>query len=205
MKRASRHAEPLRDRLLDGLASYLPLLLMALLALGSWWLVSKSPVPEGPRKAGPLLHIADYSMTRFTVQRFDASGRLSSEVSGDRASHYPDTATLEIDNPRLRSVTADGFKTQATALLAVSSDDGQRFQLIGNAHVVRQMPGQPDLDFHGDQLRADLRQERFESSKPVRLSQGGATWTASGFLYHHASQRVELTGPIRAVLPPRGR
>ncbi len=205
MKRASRHAEPLRDRLLDGLASYLPLLLMALLALGSWWLVSEEPVAEGPRKAGPLRHIADYSMTNFTVQRFNASGHLSGEVSGDRASHYPDTATLEIDNPRLRAVAPDGFTTRATALLAVSSDDGQRVQLIGNARVVRPTAGQPDLEFQGDQLLADLQQERFESSRPVRLLQGGATWTASAFEYHHASQRVELTGPVRAVLPPRGR
>ena len=32
--------------MIDALGSYLPLLVMALLALGSWWLVKNTPLPE---------------------------------------------------------------------------------------------------------------------------------------------------------------
>lgn len=205
MKRGPRAAGLFRDRVLDSLASYLPLLLMAVLALGSWWLVSKTPVPEAPQKPGPLLHIADYSMTGFTVQRFGPDGRLTGEVSGDRASHYPDTGTLEIEQPRLRALADDGFTTRATAQQAVSSDDAQMVQLMGDARVIREGSGQPSIEFSGEQVQADLQRDRFESRKPVRLTQGAATWTAAGFVYDHAAQRVELTGPVRAVLPPRGR
>ena len=55
-------ALPWPARLLDALSSYLPMLLMGLLALGSWWLVKNTPMPEGPRVAAPLRHDADYTM-----------------------------------------------------------------------------------------------------------------------------------------------
>jgi lipopolysaccharide export system protein LptC len=42
---APRRAMPWHLRLREALSSYLPLLLMALLALATWWLVKNSPRP----------------------------------------------------------------------------------------------------------------------------------------------------------------
>lgn len=205
MKGRAPTSEPWRDRLLDQLSSYLPLLSMTLLALGSWWLVSETPVPEPQPKPGPLRHVADYSMTGFTVQRFGPDGRLVAELSGELARHFPDTRTLEIDRPRVRVLAADGSVTEASARQAVSSDDAQWVDLRGQARVTRQLGGQPPVEFAGEQLHADLQRDRFTSAGPVRLTQAGATWTAAGFEYDHGSQRIELAGPIRAVLPPARR
>ena len=192
-----------RDRALDSLASYLPLLLMALLALGSWWLVSGTALPAAAPRTAPLRHVADYSMTGFTVQRFASDGRLSGQISGDTASHFPDTDTLEIDNPRLHAISIDGLATDAAARHAVSSDEGNVVQLIGDARVIRQAAaGQPPIEFSGEQLHADFNRERVDSQTPVRLSQGGATWTADAFEYDHRTQRVQLRGAMRAVFPP---
>jgi hypothetical protein len=82
----------------DQLSSwYLPVLLMGLLALGTWWLVRNAPAPlAGPQSAGCVPAEPDYFMRRFSVKSFDANGRLQSEVIGAKASHYPDTDTLEI-------------------------------------------------------------------------------------------------------------
>ena len=79
-----------------------------LLALGTYWLVRNTPGPAGAacrarrRARARLLHAR---LRRSKT--FDAAGRLKSEVHGDEARHYPDTDTLEIDEPRIRSV-ADG-------------------------------------------------------------------------------------------------
>ena len=68
---------PWPTRLLDVISAYLPLLMMAVLALGTWWLVRNAPNVDTPREAAPLRHEADYTMTRFVVQRFGSDGAIS--------------------------------------------------------------------------------------------------------------------------------
>src|SRR5262245_34750675 len=46
----------LRMRLRELLGAYLPLLLMALLALGTWWLVKNTPRPMAGGEGVPLRH-----------------------------------------------------------------------------------------------------------------------------------------------------
>src|ERR1035438_9916619 len=65
-------AAPWYARFFDLASAYLPLLLMAVLAAGTWWLVRNAPVIESTPAAAPLCHEADYVMTRFVVQRVAA-------------------------------------------------------------------------------------------------------------------------------------
>ncbi len=64
-----RPVEPWRTRLGRAVMSYLPLIVMAVLALGSWWLVENTPVADGPGVAAPPRHEPDYTMRQFTVLR----------------------------------------------------------------------------------------------------------------------------------------
>ena len=75
-------AAPWYARLLDVGSAYLPLLLMAALAAGTWWLVRDAPVADVHRAAPPLRHEADYVMTNFVVQRFAADGSLRTQIEG---------------------------------------------------------------------------------------------------------------------------
>ena len=67
-------SRPWGQRLMDALESYLPVFLMGLLALATWWLVKHTPVPQPERASAPLRHEADYEMHSFSVQRFAAGG-----------------------------------------------------------------------------------------------------------------------------------
>ncbi|MEO8835200.1 MAG: LPS export ABC transporter periplasmic protein LptC, partial [Caldimonas sp.] len=80
-------------RLLDVVSAYLPLLMMALLASGTWWLVRNAPSVEAPRAAAAPRHEADYVMTRFVVQRFGSDGALRTQIEGARLRHFPDNDT----------------------------------------------------------------------------------------------------------------
>ena len=79
-------------------------------------------------------------MRRFSVKTFDAAGHIKSEVYGTEARHYPDTDTLEIDQPRIRSFNNRGELTVATARRALSNGDGSEVQLFGDAVVTRACP-----------------------------------------------------------------
>jgi hypothetical protein len=81
-------AAPWPLRLLDVVSAYLPLLLMAALAAGTWWLVGNVPPTDAPRAAAAPRHEADYVMTRFIVQRFASDGSLRTQIEGDRLRHF---------------------------------------------------------------------------------------------------------------------
>ena len=111
---------------------YLPIILMGLMALGTYWLARNTPMFSTPEAARPERHEPDYYMRGFSVKTFDATGRLASEVFGTEARHFPDTDTLEIDKPRIHAYSLRGELTEATALHALSNGDGSEVQLIGD-------------------------------------------------------------------------
>ena len=187
----------------------LPVVLMGLLALGTWWLVRNAPMPQLPAVERPLAHQPDYFMKGFSVKSFDAGGRLQSEVQGDVARHYPDTDTLEIDRARMRSVTPQGRVTVATADRALTNADGSEVQLFGNAIVTREplaaqagAPAQPRLEFRSEFLHAYTNTERVHSDKPVTLTRGNDRFTADGMDYDNLDQVLQLRGRVRGILQP---
>ncbi|MBU1351755.1 MAG: LPS export ABC transporter periplasmic protein LptC [Gammaproteobacteria bacterium] len=188
---------------------YLPVMLMGLLALGTWWLVRNAPMPQLPAIERPLGHQPDYFMKTFSVKSFDATGRLESEVQGEVARHYPDTDTLEIDKVNMRSVSPEGRLTVATANRALSNADGTEVQLFGNAIVTREpvpakagIPAQPRLEFRGEFLHAFTNTERVRSDQSVTLTRGEDRFTADGMDYDNLDQVLQLRGRVRGVLLP---
>jgi lipopolysaccharide export system protein LptC len=199
---------PLRTRILDGISAYLPLLLMAVLALGTWWLVKNTPLLDDARTAAPVRHEPDYTMNQFMVQRFAAGGAMRVQIEGDVLRHYPDTDTIEVDNPRIRAYGADGRITNATALHAISNRDGTEVQLRGNAHVVREATAKDAaIDFRGEFLDCSQNTERVRSPLPVVVTQGGSELRADAMDYDNLSGVLDLKGHVRAVLasPPGAR
>lgn len=193
----------------DQLSLYLPVLLMGLLALGTWWLVRNAPTAPMPTVERPAGHHPDYFMKGFSVKSFDEAGRLQNEVQGEVARHYPDTDTLEIEKVRMRSVTPEGRITLATADRALTNADGSEVQLFGNAIVTREplaaqsgTPAQPRLEFRSEFLHAYANTERVHSDKPVTLTRGNDRFTADGMDYGHLEQVLQLRGRVRGVLQP---
>lgn len=193
----------------DQLSIYLPVLLMGLLALGTWWLVRNAPMPQLPAIDRPVKHQPDYFMKNFSVKSFDATGRLQSEVMGETARHYPGTDTLEIDQARMRSVAPNGRLTVARADRALSNGDGSEVQLFGNAVVTREptpaggsASAQPRLEFRGEFLHAFTQEEKVRSNRPVQLTRGNDRFTADTMEYDNLDQVLQLNGRVRGVLMP---
>ena len=122
----------------DRFLLYLPLALMAVLALGTYWLVRSAPESTGAAVKPVQSHDPDYFMSGFSVRTFDAAGHIRTEVVGDKARHYPDNQFMEIDGIRVRSFDAQGRLTTASAEHGLTNEDSSELQLIGNAVVVRE-------------------------------------------------------------------
>lgn len=193
---------PLSYRVRELVTGYLPLFVMALLALGTWWLVENSPQADADRGAVLPMHVPDYTMDRFMVERFAKTGSLRVRIQGDELRHYPDTETIEVDNPRIRSFTADGKVTVATARRAVSNADGSEVQLLGDARVIREAAaGEPAIEFRGEFMHAFFATGELRSHLPVTIRHGQNELRADSLDYRHDERRLQLKGRVRATFP----
>lgn len=194
----------------DRLSIYLPVMLMGLLALGSYWLLRATPRAPDPTPERPVSGEPDYFMRGFSVKSFDANGSLRSEVAGDEARHHPDDDRVEIDNARLRSLNENGATTSATALRVTTNADNTRFVLEGNAVVVREggrdEQGQPlpRLEFRGEYLLVELEPiDRISSDKPVELLRDGDRLRAQRMEYDGETRTANFNGEVRVQLQTR--
>lgn len=192
----------------DSFTIYLPVVLMGLLALATWWMVRNAPTAQTVASVQAPTHEPDYFMKDFSVQNFDAAGQMTRELEGEMARHYPDTDTLEIDSVKMHSVAPDGRRTVVVARRGLSNSDGSEVQLFGNARVTREafvLPDgkrSPELRFEGEFLHAWTNEERVRSDQPVALWRGADYFTADRLEYDHLDQVLQLDGRVRGVLQP---
>ena len=198
-----------KHHLWDRFSIYLPVLLMGMLALASYWLLRATPAPPSAEPERPVSSEPDYFMRRFSVKAFDAKGTLKTEVTGAEARHYPASDKVEIDNARIRHISEQGLPTLATARLVTTNGDNTEFVLEGNAVIVREAgtdttgKTQPRLEFRGEFLHVFLEPDRIVSDRPVTLIRGTDRLLADTLDYTGADQVALFKGRVKVQLAPR--
>jgi lipopolysaccharide export system protein LptC len=197
--------QAVKRKLLNSLSLYLPLIMMGLLALGSWWLARNTPVAPAPVAELPQRSEPDYFLTNFSVKNFDAKGVLVSEVMGSKARHLPQTDVLEIDQARMRSMRSERITT-GQGNRAYSNGDGSEVQLVGNAIVVREAGKDNQgrvlerVEFRGEFLHAFMRTEELKSHKPVTVTRGADQFSGDSMVFNKIESTVQLDGRVRVRL-----
>jgi lipopolysaccharide export system protein LptC len=196
-------------RLAEHLVIYLPVLLMAALALGSYWLVRNAPLAVASSADKPLSHEADYFLKQFSIKSFTPQGSLKSELFGGQARHFADTDTIEIDNVRMHNFNQTGRLTTVTsANRAISNGDNSEIQMYGNASSVREAAAdtngvmQPKMEFKGEFLHTFVNEERLKSHLPIVIRRGSSEFTADSLDYDNVARVINLQGRVKAVLQP---
>ncbi len=193
----------------DQVSIYLPIVLMGALALSTYWLVRNSPVFAPPEVPKAARHEVDYFMRKFTIKSFDEAGTLRSEIKGLEGLHYADTDTLEIDQPRILSISDTGRRVTSTSRRGLSNGDGSEVQLFGDARVVREpvvgVDGElvPRMEFSGEFLHAFVNEERVKSHLPVVLTRGLDQFSGDTLTYNNVTGIAELKGRVKGVMVPK--
>jgi len=197
---------PWHQRLSDLVAGYLPLLLMALIALGTWWLVRQTPLREPPAAVVALPGEPDYTMQRFALRRFGADGQLRLQLEGRELRHYAQGDLIEVVDARLQARADDGARVRARAQRASADADGRQVDLHGDVQVVltpaQRAEGAADTELHGEFVQVLVEARRLRSDRPVTLVQGRNRIDAAGLDYDQRSRQMVLAGPLRATLLP---
>lgn len=196
----------------DRVSVYLPLVLMGLMAMTSYWLVRNTPVMLDPELEAAPRHVPDYFMHDFSVRVFGKDGKLKTEMKGVEGRHFPDTDTLEVLQIQVRIVGQDGRTTLATANRGVINADASEAQLFDQAVVVREAVlnrvGQvtPRIELRSEFLHLFANTEKVRSHLPVVLLRGtgGDQFGADALDYDNLDQRMQLKGRVHGtLLPPK--
>lgn len=196
----ARPRQRLSVRVRETLTAYLPLLLMVLLALGSWWLVKNSPQPLPERRPTVVTGEPDYTMRGFSLQRFGADGRLQVTLQGRQLHHFPQNDRIEIEALELTAEGASGRPTRASARKAVSNGKASEVQLLGGAQIRGRTADGLAVEIDSEFLQLFTESERVQTDRPVTARVGTNVMTAGGLVYDHRSARLELRPPVRAEL-----
>ena len=184
-------------------------MLMAVLALGSYWLVRTTPPIEATPAPALRSHTPDYLMYGFSIASFDTTGRLRSVVKGTQARHYPDTQWTEIDAIHIRSFDTQGRITNASALRGLTNEDGSEVQLLGNALVVRDADPStrpdptPRMQYKSEFLHAFIDTEIVKSHLPVEIERGDDHFSGNTMDFDNIAQTLKLEGRVRGTLVPK--
>jgi lipopolysaccharide export system protein LptC len=183
---------------------YLPLALMALLALGTYWLYRNTPGAPVVQAAPSASHDADYFMRGFSLRHFGPDGRVKSEIRGDYMRHFPDTDTLEIEAVRMKAPRDANYVTLATARKAISNADGSEVQLLGQARVRREVQSgakvadaQP-MAFEGEFLHVFAQTERVKSHLPVVVIRGNDRIESANLDFSYLDRNATFSGRVTA-------
>ena len=192
-------------RALDRLALYLPAVLMALFALGSWWLVRSLPSFFAEPSNKQVRQEPDYFLEHFSVKSFDKSGRLTRELSGDRAQHFPDTDTLDISNVQMHGQNQDGTSVNARAERALAKGDGSQVIFKGSVHLTQPAStsskvSQASIELRSQEITAFVKEERLVSDVPVEIRRGQDVFSAERLEMDSKTGEYALIGKVRGVV-----
>jgi lipopolysaccharide export system protein LptC len=196
----------------DRAVVYLPLVVMGLMAMTTYWLVRNTPHTDAPDLASAPRHVPDYFMRDFSLRVFDATGHLQRELYGREARHYPDTDTLEIDQVRIRSVHVSGRVSTAQAQRGITNADGSEMQLFDHAVVVREPvtgangKAQPRMELRSEFLDFFADTEEIRTHLPVELLRGdGDRFTADRMRYDNLNRVMQLQGRVHGLIQAHAR
>ncbi|MDX9950898.1 MAG: LPS export ABC transporter periplasmic protein LptC [Methylophilaceae bacterium] len=180
-------------------AILLPLALLAILAMLTFWIDYSVQAPE-PKVDGSNRHDPDYILNNFVTTRTDENGDLRYRLTAEEMRHYPDDDTTELELPHFTRFEVDKPFTQIEGKKGFVSSDAERIEFVDDVKVVRQAyNGKGEMVVVTDRLDVFPDEERAVTDRPVVITQAPKTVIhATGMIYDKKKQTVELKNRVKA-------
>jgi lipopolysaccharide export system protein LptC len=186
------------------LRGVLPVLLIALAALSSWWLYHQVAQDRG-RLDGSERQDPDAFADDVDLSSLDAAGRLANRLWAKRMQHYPHDDSTTLDEPYLELYRPDEPPWQVRARTGRVSSGGSEILLDGSVDIRRE--GSAALrpaHFTTDNLRVFPERDYAETDAPVTYRSTGLVVRSLGMRAHLDRGQVELPARVRATHQPQG-
>lgn len=187
----------------------MPLLLMALVAGSTFWLVQVNSPREASTAPQARKHEPDYYMTRFSATDLAEDGSTKVRFTGDKMIHFADDQTYEVTRPAMRAYQPGRPPVTGHADLGRMNAEATVIDLFGNAHIVRGQGAdpskEPQMTALSQYFRVLINDDVVKTDKPVQLTRGPSVMTANGLIFNNVTREVQLLGNVRGtiVMAPR--
>jgi lipopolysaccharide export system protein LptC len=183
----------------------MPLILMGVLTLVTFWLVQKNTPPEKSAVERVRLHEPDYTIANGALSALNELGLTKYRILGNKVIHYDDDASIDILAPRIRLFQPD--KPPVTVKSDTGHLDGDLtiLDLIDNASIFR--PAQAATDTQAATVRmlasstyfkVLINDDIIETNRPITLEQGMSTMHSNeGGKFNNIEQSMMLLGQVK--------
>lgn len=177
----------------------LPLVLLAILALLTFWIDYSVQAPE-PKIDGSTRHDPDYILNNFITTRTDENGELRYRLTSAEMRHYPDDDTTELEKPQFERYELDKPFTTIEGQKGFVSSNGEKIEFIDDVKVVRQaFEGKGEMVVLTDRLELLPNEEMAITDRPVVITQEPKTVIhATGMIYDKKNKTVQLLNRVKA-------
>lgn len=192
----------------------MPLMLMGVLTLVTFWLVQKNTPPKSSMLERVRLHEPDYIIKDGTLSALNESGTTKYRILGNKVTHYDDDASIDIDLPRMR------LFQPAKAPVTVRSNTGHldgdltTLELFDNASIFRPAqaatttePGTLRMLAASSYFKVLINDDIIETDRPITLEQGMSIMNSTeGGRFDNIQQSMILSGQVKGRIEraPRG-
>jgi len=192
-------------RLLNRLSTWFPVILLATLAMLTYWLDAQ--VQSGGRGNGVRGQDPDYFLEDFSATRFGKDGSVAQQLAAKKLTHYPDGQPTDVVAPLLTDTQPGKPPMRVRADVGKVSPDNEHVYLSG--HVVAERDaaaGRSKLTLTTDYLHVQPKFEKADTDRMVTITDGTGTHTGGGMEADNKAHTIKLrngvTGEIRAAPQP---
>jgi lipopolysaccharide export system protein LptC len=188
----------------------IPLIIMGLITLASFWFLKKNIVDELVQPPRVKNHAPDYVFTNARLTVLNPDGSTKYRLLGKEFKHYEDDASIDIAQPRLRLFDPKSPPLTVTANNAHVTGDLDIIELFINADISR--PAQlnsagrvinPLLHLQSNYLKFFINDDKMKTHLPIRIQRGESVMTASqGATYDNVNQAVSMFGNVQGTISP---
>jgi lipopolysaccharide export system protein LptC len=182
----------------DRFASWFPLVLLAVLAVLTFWLDQLVQPLSGNQTT--VRHDPDYIVDGLNALRMDATGRVKHTLVAKRMTHFPDDDLTLLVDPKLVAFSEEHPPVTVTSRHGRVSGNGDHVYFQDDVRVVRAPDAkQTELVLETNYLHVIPDDNIAQTDQPVKIFDGQAVVTASGLDFNSETRVLNLQGRVRGV------
>lgn len=193
----------MRRRSWENLAASVSVVLLAVLAAGTWYLALLSGRDAARAGARTPSGEPDYFLDDAVFTRIDIRGEPVYRISTEHLLHFPEDGTSVYESPLLVSLDPARPKVTVRAEQGHSNADGSQTILSGNVVLVRSPTNdEPQMTIHTEKVTVFSDTGIARSDQPVRIERGTSVLTGVGMEFDNAAHSLKVDSQVRFTWRP---
>lgn len=182
----------------DRLITWSPLILLALLAVMSFWLDRKVQ-PQAHRPDGSTRHDPDFIIEGFSAVKMNPDGTRRYALAAKRLVHFPDDNSTQLELPRLVYFDYERSPVTIRSETADAEQGGDDVYFRGDVQIIRSAyAGNAELGVFTSFLHVIPDRDVAKTDKPVRMVEGNSTASSVGLEFNNVSREIKLLSEVKA-------